>query len=138
MTSILGGVRRRIFERAGGRCEYCQLNERYAGALHEVSYITPAKHGGTGNPDNLCLICLPCSHQKGADTASIDPDSRDEMVIIPLFNPRLHVWSDHFRVVEGRIEPLTATGRITVKMLDFNNPLRVEIRRRLQRIGRYP
>jgi hypothetical protein len=138
MTSILGGLRRRVFERAGGKCEYCQMHERFAGALHEISYIIPARHGGTGNADNLSLICLPCSRGKGADTASVDSQSKDEMVIVHLFNPRQDSWTEHFRVVDGKIEPLTATGRVTAKLLDFNQTQRVEIRRRLQKLNRYP
>lgn len=138
MTLILGGLRRRVFERAGGCCEYCHMPERYSGALMEVIYIIPAQHGGTGHTDNLALICLPCSLGKGASIASVDPQNSDDMVIVQLFHPRNHRWSEHFRIENGRIEALTAAGRVTENLLDFNHPQRIEVRQRLQKLGQYP
>ncbi len=40
----------------------------------------------------------------------------------------MQVWSEHFRLEQGEILPLTAEGRVTVKILRFNLPERVEER----------
>ncbi|MCU0512922.1 MAG: HNH endonuclease [Anaerolineae bacterium] len=138
MTAILGGQRRRIAERAAYQCEYCHLPERCAGALHEVHYIIPARHGGGNVPENLCYACLSCILHKGTDIASIDPLRPDDMIVVPLFHPRQQAWAQHFRLVDGRIEGLTPVGRVTVRQLDLNDLQRVEIRRRLHRLKRQP
>ena len=49
--------------------------------------------------------------------------------LTPFFNPRKDVWSDHFEWDGPIIQPLTAEGRVTVKIFRFNDPDRVEQRR---------
>jgi len=39
---------------------------------------------------------------------------------------------------DGRILPLTPAGRATERLLKFNLPERVEVRKTLARVGRYP
>ena len=34
-------------------------------------------------------------------------------------------WSDHFRLDGVRIQPLTGIGRVTVRLLHFNDPERL-------------
>jgi hypothetical protein len=86
--------------------------------------------------DNLCLSCFECNRQKGSDLSSVDPIT-DE--VVPLFHPRRDVWSDHFQLTaDGKIEGKTAQGRVTVNLLDFNNPERVTIRAALMLLRRYP
>jgi hypothetical protein len=48
--------------------------------------------------------------------------------MVPLFNPRLDVWGDHFTVRDGYIVGHTAKGRATVRLLNMNAPRRVELR----------
>ena len=48
-----------------------------------------------------------------------------------LFNPRLQQWSDHFRLEEGIIMPLTPEGRVTAKILQFNLLERILERKQL-------
>jgi hypothetical protein len=57
---------------------------------------------------------------------------------VRFFNPRADRWSAHFSYWEGRIEPLTAAGEVTARVLEFNHPERVVFRRLLAEIGRYP
>jgi hypothetical protein len=39
-----------------------------------------------------------------------------------LFHPRHQSWPEHFNLVNGQILGLTAVGRTTVKLLQFNRP----------------
>jgi hypothetical protein len=45
-----------------------------------------------------------------------------------VFHPRRNHWAEHFAQQGGRIEPLTASGRATTKLLDLNSPERVATR----------
>lgn len=59
-------------------------------------------------------------------------------IVTMLFDPRRDHWDDHFRINEGIIEPLTATGRVTVALLHFNDGKYVEERVGLIELDRYP
>src|SRR5262249_3428696 len=136
MTYIPENLRRQVWERAEGNCEYCLLNERYALKRYEVDHVHAEKHGGTTALDNLCLSCFDRNRQKGSDLSPIDPVT-DE--VVPLFHPRREKWPDHFQLVpDGHIEGITAKGRVTVRLLDFNNPERLAIRAALMALQRYP
>lgn len=136
MTYIPESLRQQVRERAQGNCEYCLLHERYALKTHEVDHIRAEKHGGMTLSENLCLSCFECNRQKGSDLSSVDPIT-DE--VVPLFHPRRDIWSDHFQFTpDGKIEGKTAQGRVTVRLLDFNNPERVTIRAALMVLRRYP
>lgn len=136
MTYISAVLRRLVYDRANGRCEYCLLAEKYTIKRHEADHIYAEKHGGATVDANLCLSCFDCNRYKGSDLCSIDESTGE---IITLFHPRNDVWEDHFRLMkDGRIEPLTARGRVTVKLLNFNTDERVEERRILIRLNRYP
>jgi HNH endonuclease len=121
-------LRRAVRERAGERCEYCLIPERLTLAPHWVDHITAEKHGGRTEEGNLALSCVLCNLHKGTDLTSIDSQTEQ---ITPLFHPRRDRWLDHFRLVGARIEPLTPTGRATVRLLRLNHPDRVEERQLL-------
>ena len=56
-----------------------------------------------------------------------------------LCHPRRQQWQDHFELREdGRIEGLTAEGRATARLLDFNLEGRLQLRRLLMRQGWRP
>lgn len=124
-------LRRLVRERAGERCEYCSIPESMCPSTHWIDHVYAEKHGGQTVGENLALACIMCNQHKGTDLASIDPESGS---ISPLFHPRTDSWADHFRLVEGTIEPLTPRGRVTVRLLRLNLPYRVEERRLLQRL----
>ncbi len=47
-----------VWERAGGRCEYCQLHQdEYEHQAFHIEHIIAKQHGGADDPDNLCLAC---------------------------------------------------------------------------------
>jgi hypothetical protein len=56
---------------------------------------------------------------------------------VPLFNPRIDRWSDHFRADGWRITPLTSVGRATATLLEFSRAEREETRHNLWMAGRY-
>ncbi|WP_445247506.1 HNH endonuclease [Microcoleus sp. OTE_8_concoct_300] len=114
---ISPALRREVFQRAEGRCEYCRLHQDFSIYTHEVDHVVARKHGGKTVLENLALSCLPCNRYKGSDLTSIDPQAR---AITRLFDPRSDVWSEHFIWENGRIIGLSAIGRTTVFLLKFN------------------
>ncbi len=136
MTYIPESLRQQVRKRAQGKCEYCLLHEGYSLKTHEVDHIRAEKHGGTTALDNLCMSCFDCNRQKGSDLSSIDPVNAE---VVPLFHPRRDIWKEHFQVAaNGSIEGKTGKGRVTAKLLDFNNPERITIRAALMTLQRYP
>jgi hypothetical protein len=125
-------LRRLVRERAGERCEYCLIPESLTLATHWVDHIVAEKHGGQTEEGNLALSCVLCNQHKGSDLTSIDPQTGE---ITPLFHPRRDRWLDHFRLVEGRLEALTATGRVTIRLLQLNHLDRMEERQLMLRLG---
>lgn len=111
-------LRRSVRQRAGERCEYCLVPERLTLANHWIDHVIADKHGGQTEDGNLALSCVLCNQHKGTDLASLDPDTG---LLTALFHPRRDRWADHFRLDGTRIEPLTATGRVTVRLLKLNH-----------------
>lgn len=128
-------LRRRVSQRAGDRCEYCLLAQHDAYFSHEFDHIVAEKHGGLTTFENLAWSCFDCNRFKGSDIASCDPESGE---LVPLFNPRIQAWAEHFVIHEGMIRGLTPSGRATERLLKFNLPERVEVRHILSQTGRYP
>jgi hypothetical protein len=128
-------LRREIRELAQRHCEYCLLDERCAGKPHEPDHICAEKHGGATSVDNLCLSCFHCNRHKGSDLCSMDTVTGN---IVLLFHPRQHQWREHFQLIGAVIEPLTPTGRVTISLLQINNPERIEERQMLIQVGNYP
>jgi hypothetical protein len=58
--------------------------------------------------------------------------------LAPLFNPRRHKWSRHFRWEGGTLIGLTPIGRVTIAILKINNPFRVQLREGLIEEGLFP
>jgi hypothetical protein len=93
----------------------------------EIEHIIPRALGGTDEESNLWLSCGLCNRFKGTQTTGIDPLDQGQ---VALFNPRIQVWSEHFRWSSDgtRILGLTAVGRATIDALRLNNELAVEVR----------
>lgn len=114
--------------RAAHRCEYCLIHENDAGFPHQVDHVVSRKHGGTSSFNNLAYACILCNRYKGSDVASINPKTGES---VRLFNPRKDRWTDHFHLDAGFIEPLTAAGSVTVRLLRLNATERLAERRLL-------
>jgi hypothetical protein len=131
-TYVPAALRRLVRERAAERCEYCLIPDATTFAPLTIDHIVAEKHGGKTEADNLASCCILCNQKKGTDLGSIDPESGQ---LVALFHPRRDRWSDHFRLIAGRIEPQTATGRVTAQLLGFNTPERIEERTLLALAG---
>jgi hypothetical protein len=117
------------------RCEYCRFPQSVTLLAFEMEHIISEKHGGITSLENLALACPYCNRAKGTDLGSIDPATNQ---LTPFFNPRTQNWQEHFTLAGTAIVPLTAEGRVTVAILQFNHPDRLQERERLLAIGQYP
>jgi HNH endonuclease len=132
---VAGELRRTVFERAAGCCEYCRIHQSLVASAHQVDHVIAEKHGGPTTLENLALSCMTCNLRKASDVASFDPDAGN---LVPLFNPRTQTWSEHFTLVGPRLAGLSAVGRTTVEFLQLNSYERVMERAELIEAGVYP
>jgi 5-methylcytosine-specific restriction endonuclease McrA len=115
-SSIPTALRQLTSDRAEGKCEYYLIHQDFSIYRQEVDLIA-VKHGGQTIAENLALSCLPCNRHKGSDLAAFVPVSGE---IVPLFNPRAQVWSEHFRLENAQIVGITPTDRATTFLWRFN------------------
>jgi hypothetical protein len=128
-------LRREVWERGGGNCEYCQLPQEHDPRPFHLDHIRPQKHDGPTVSENLALCCAACSLFKGPSPAGYDPET-DKLT--PLFNPRIEDWRDHFAWNGGALEGRTPVGRTTIAVLRINDTLRVQHRQLLMELGVFP
>ncbi len=119
--------RKQIKERARYLCEYCLSPERFCTAYYEGDHIIPSSLGGTDNFDNFANTCGGCNNNKSNHTHAIDPLTGQ---IVPLYNPRIHIWEDHFGWDETYVLMLgiSPIGRATIKKLRLNRDEVVNLR----------
>jgi hypothetical protein len=124
-----------IWQRANGRCEYCQVSPADLDLPFEVDHVIAEHHQGRTEAGNLCLACFACNRHKGPNIAGVDPGTKR---IVPLFNPRRQLWSRHFRwdgpVLVGR----TSAGRATIVALKIKLEHRLDLRQGLIDEGVFP
>jgi len=135
VTYVPTELRQAVIARAEGRCEYCHYPQAFAFLSFEVEHVIAEKHSGATASNNLAWACPYCNRHKGTDLGSLDPDTGQ---LTPFFNPRAHVWNEHFQLQGALIVPLTPEGRVTVTILQFNHPNRVQERQRLVAMGWKP
>ena len=107
-----------VWSRANGCCEYCLLPQAAHVLTFPIDHVIARQHGGETVDANLALSCTRCNSYKGPNIAGLDPETGE---LKRLFHPRTDVWADHFRIVAPAIEGLTAIGRTTVALLQFNH-----------------
>lgn len=129
---VSSALRRLVYDRAKGACEYCLMPEIAMLASHEVDHVIAEKHGGSTDENNLALSCTVCNKYKGSDLASIDPETGE---ITRLYHPRRDQWQEHFQLQGSNIVPLTSIGRVTVKLLQLNRSERQKERQVLIEAG---
>lgn len=114
-----------VRQRAKGRCEYCRLPQSASGVSFGIDHIIARKHKGRSAANNLAVACVYCNGYKGPCIAGRDPLTGK---LTPLFNPRRHKWTYHFRYHSGTLIGRTAIGRATVEVLRINLPNLVALR----------
>jgi len=135
MSSLISDpLRLLVRSRADSLCEYCLIHEDDCLFILQVDHIISVKHGGAAELDNLALACIFCNRQKGSDVGTMLA-SRN---FVRFLNPRIDSWSAHFRLAGAMIEPLTAVGEATARILRFNDSERAAEREELIAQGRYP
>jgi 5-methylcytosine-specific restriction endonuclease McrA len=135
--SISTRLRRQVAERARRRCEYCLSPADYAPDPFSVDDIVPRVRGGNSRLSNLAYSCQACNNHKYISTTALDPVSGET---VPLYNPRHHLWRDHFTWSEDsvRLVGLTPIGRAAIDRLRLNRPSVVNLRRLLLAVGQHP
>jgi len=134
-SAVSARLRRLVFQRAHGICEYCLIHEEDACFSFHVDHISSRKQKGSTTSDNLALACLRCNVSKGTDPGVII--GRPPR-LVRLYHPRQDRWDEHFRIFAARIHPVSEIGEATVSLLDLNAQDRLLLRCALVKAGRYP
>lgn len=128
-------LRRQVILRAASICEYCQMPACFDVLPFEIDHIVARKHQGVTSADNLALSCFSCNAYKGPNIAGIDEQTGE---VTRLYHPRRDDWAVHFAwsgpVLLGR----SAVGRVTIAVLDINEPDRIAVRQSLIEEGVFP
>lgn len=113
-------IDQRVRKTAQNRCGYCLSPQHLVMARLEIEHIMPLAKGGSNDESNLWLSCPICNRYKSDKTTGYDPLTG---TTVPLFNPRIQVWTEHFLWSEDglRIIGLTPVGRATVKALHLDD-----------------
>ena len=132
-----GAVQEHVRHRANYLCEYCHTSEFWQAVRFTIDHMVPVTEGGEGTPANLALACFHCNRRKSNRQVAVDSETNQ---IVPLFNPRLHNWADHFIwSTDGlRIVPRTAIGRVTASILQLNRGRILYIRAADVNLDRHP
>jgi HNH endonuclease len=131
-TYINAALRKQVYQRARGCCEYCLLPDIATFAPHEIDHIIAEKHGGLTETENLALSCTLCNKHKSSDLTSIDPETGE---IVPLYHPRQDQWREHFQIKDAEFVALSAKARVTIRLLQLNRRDRIEERQLLLEAG---
>jgi HNH endonuclease len=135
--SIPGEIQEQVRRRARYLCEYCHTAEQWQYVRFTVDHVRLLAQGGTNALDNLALACFHCNRRKADRLLATDPHRGEAL---SLFNPRQHMWSDHFiwsangLIILG----LTPIGRATIAALELNRERAVNIRAADVAVGRHP
>jgi hypothetical protein len=135
MSSLISDEARFLVRSRGDLlCEYCLILEDDCLFTLQIDHVISVKHGGGADLENFALACIFCNRQKGSDVGTILADGSFSR----FFNPRKDFWAGHFRLAGAVIEPITAMGEATARILRFNDSERVDERSELVAQGRYP
>ncbi len=76
MSLISSELRAQVVARAGGRCEYCQLDHESQVATYPIDHVIPVALGGKTEINNLALSCPGCNSGKWTRVEAPDPPDR--------------------------------------------------------------
>lgn len=130
-------LRKLVAERAKFTCEYCRSQEDFSADSFSVEHIKPSFLGGKTIAENLAYSCLGCNSHKSIKIEAIDPISKK---IVPLFNPRVNKWEEHFCWNNDftEIVGFTPIGRTTIETLKLNRKGLKNLRWALFAVGKHP
>jgi hypothetical protein len=127
-------LRALVRERAGCRCEYRRLHEDDCDFLSfHIEHVVAKQHGGTDDANTLCFACPECNWAKGPNLSGLFNGK-----LYPLFNPRKQSWKRHFFWDNTILVGKTFSGKVTVQVLNINEPSRVMLRENLLFEGLFP
>lgn len=129
--------RQQVQKRAKGCCEYCKSQDKFSSSSFSIEHIYPQSLGGSDDLKNLAWACQGCNNTKFTKIEVLDVVSNS---IVPLFNPRLDDWNEHFQWNEdcSLMIGKTAKGRATVSALKVNRDSVVNLRNVLFICGEHP
>ena len=130
-------LRERVMFRASRCCEYCKSQDKYSPTIFTIDHILPLNMGGNNDFMNLAYACFLCNRLKSNKLRLFDASSE---AWVSIFNPRIHVWKEHFSWNEDATQIIgeTAIGRVTITMLKLNREKLVEYRNCLIPFGAHP
>ncbi len=112
-----------VGKRANWLCEYCQFPAKISLLPFQLDHIIAEKHQGLTTAGNLAPSCERCNSHKGPNIAGYLHGKH-----VPLFNPRVDVWSDHFEWRGPVLVGKTPIGQVTIQVLAINLPYRIALR----------
>lgn len=123
--------------RASNCCEYCRAQAAFSHDPFSEEHILPTSKGGEDILENLAWACLGCNFYKSSFTFAIDLVTAQ---LVPLFNPRIDAWENHFEWNENFtiMVGLTPIGRATIIRLRLNREGLVNLRGVLLQAGKHP
>ncbi len=130
-------LKKAVRERAQFCCEYCFAQILFSSDSFSIEHIIPVVKNGLSVLDNLAFSCQRCNNHKYTATETIDPITGS---IVPLYNPRVDIWAEHFKWNDDFTEILaiSPTGRASVLRLHLNREGLVNLRRVLYQAGLHP
>jgi hypothetical protein len=120
MSSINEFTKKYVRNRANYLCEYCHSPEKISASRFTIDHLQPRSLGGDDTEENLALACSRCNQHRYNFVVGRDLETN---AILPLFNPRKHLWFEHFTWSANatRIIGTTPIGRATCDRLDMND-----------------
>ena len=130
-------IRKALKTRAKQLCEYCFSPEYFSPDPFECDHIIPISKGGNDDLENFALACSGCNGLKHDSTHATDAATGQS---VPLYNPRRHIWSEHFTWNKGftLIIGISPTGRASVSKLKLNREGLINLRTALVKVGEHP
>jgi HNH endonuclease len=130
-------IQMEVLRLASGYCEYCLYPESYASDFFHFDHIIPISKGGKSELLNLARSCGRCNGFKAHHIDYFDPLTAQK---VPLFNPRIEFWTEHFQWSDDDLLILgqTPKGRATADLLQLNRQNVVNLRHLLKNAGLHP
>lgn len=126
-----------VKKRANGYCEYCFSKEEFCPDSFSMEHIIPLAKNGEHSLDNLANSCQGCNNLKYTSTEFLDKVTGE---YFSLYNPRKHIWAEHFQWSENYLHliGISAIGRVTIELLQLNRKGVVNLRRALIALNEHP